>query len=228
MKVRQTEVSEADRASASIFFDALTRYWDLSEAKALDMFARTGELTVTNYRDAVAEIDLWELNPEHEPALRKFEPNDLKIGCSYQHLDTCEKKYDFIVVDTPQGIHSDHLGMTHVEHFDVLRSLTRIMEERCIVVLYVNMAPYNRDEEGSHGYDEYDEYDFEAWMEYRADVFGTDGLVVESQALKTYEDIFLSMGYVVRNVLMVPCFSDAPGREPYAFRLALDVVLMGV
>ena len=69
MKVREVRVSDADQKSAKILFDTLKSFYDLSKSTALDMFARTGDLTVKNYADDVYELDLWELGSEHLPAL---------------------------------------------------------------------------------------------------------------------------------------------------------------
>jgi hypothetical protein len=222
MKVRQIDVSDADCRSAEIFFRAVTSYWDLSKSHALDMFARNGALTVTNYIDHVRSLDLWELNPEHEHDLIDWMPDEIKIGCSYKHLEECDKQYDFIVIDTPQGIHNDWQGVPHTEHFDVLCKLPKIMADRCIVVVYVNMAPYDKNVEGSQGYDEYEEYDFQKWMEIRADFYENEGLVTEAVAISTYELLFEKHLFVMKNMLLVPCFSDVPGKEPYAFRLAME------
>jgi hypothetical protein len=223
VKVRQVEVSKADSKSAEIFFHALTSYYDLSEANALDMFARTGALTVTNYFYHVEGLDVWELNPDHQSDLEAFSPDEVKIGCSYKHLEECDKQYDLIVVDTPQGLHSDWQGVVHAEHFGVLSKLSRIMAERCIVVLYVNMAPYDKAHHGSQGYDEYEEYNFSEWMRLREDFYEGDFVVTEAQALAVYEKLFEAHGYCMKSALMIPCFSDVPGLEPYAFRLAIEV-----
>ena len=222
MKVRQVEVTDSDRISAQIFFQALCQFYDLSEAQALDMFARTGDLTVSNYKPWVKEIDCWELNPEHESALRALDVNDIKIGCSYKTMEECEKQYDLIVIDTPQGIHSDWQGVPQVEHFGVLNKVAKLMKDRCLIVLYVNMYPYNKEEVGSVGYDEYDEYNFENWMEVRKDFYEEFSPITEATALAAYELFFEAHDYVVKSVMLIPCLSDTGG-EPYAFRVALDL-----
>ena len=54
MQVRTVNVSDADGRSAELFFDALTGFYDLSKARALDMFARTGQQTVSKYAPSIA------------------------------------------------------------------------------------------------------------------------------------------------------------------------------
>lgn len=223
MKIREVDTTEADRTSAEVFFRALSRMWDLKKVDALDMFARNGQLTVSRYGHKVKNLDLWELAEEHRKSLENFQPRDVRIGCSYSTLSRCHRKYGLIVIDTPQGVHSNYAGVARYEHFDVLSEIGTIMDDQCIIVLYVNKMPYNKKEMGSHGYDQYSEYDYEAWMKARAQFYGGDGRqITEEEALAAYRLKMVSQKYWVDQVLMVPCFSDVPGYLPYAFRLALS------
>lgn len=226
MKVRQTDVSDADKQSAKVFFDAMFSFWDLSKAKTLDAFARNGQLTVENCVGRVGSLECWELGPEHEEALRKHTDN-VKIGCSYTRMGLMSSAgdYDLIVVDTPQGLHRSDLGDVCCEHFDFLKLAARHLSVGGIIVLYCNKAPYNKEESGSQGYDEYAEYSFPDWMERRMEYYDSPtGMVSEDKMIKTYRDVLRREGRAVRRILMVPCFSDVPGKEPYAFRLALEVL----
>jgi len=223
MQVRQVQVSDADCESAKLFFSALTGFFDFSAVDALDMFARTGALTVVNYFHSVANFDVWELRPEHKDALEKYMPRDIRIGCSYQTLVTCVRRYGLIVIDTPQGLHTGYDGVVHTEHFEILQRLSSIMADRCVVVVYVNKRPYNKQHVGSHGYDHYDEYDFNEWMENR-EVFYGDAYVTDARALTAYERVFRGMGRAIANVVSVPCYSDVGELSPYAYRLAMEVV----
>jgi hypothetical protein len=223
MKIREVDTTGADQRSAGIFFGALSQMWDLSQVDALDMFARNGQLTVKQYFHRVKTLDVWELAPEHRDDLRKFCPREIKIGCSYSTLSRCEKQYGLIVVDTPQGVHSDYAGVPRYEHFDVLARIGKIMADRCVVVLYVNKKPYDRKELGSHGYDSYDEYDFEEWMRVRHRFYETEPRqIYEEEALEAYRLRLVGQGFWVEQTLLVPCFSDVGGYDPYAFRLALS------
>lgn len=225
MKVREVRVSDADQKSAKILFDTLKSFYDLSKSTALDMFARTGDLTVKNYVDDVYELDLWELGSEHLPALLRFGARDVYIGCSYKRLEDTKRTYDLIIVDTPQGCHHDYQNNIHTEHFGVLERIGKLVNQKAIVVLYCNRDPYNKDEVGSQGYDEYAEYNFEAWSEARMDFFQTDSnKMTTAEMLSGYEKRLAQFGLEVVNTVVVPCYSDVPGKEPYAFRAAFEVV----
>ena len=146
MQVRTVNVSDADGKSAQLFFDALTGFYDLSDAVALDMFARNGQLTVSKYADKVREVDAWELSAEHREALFAISDKveNVTIGCSYLGALTARRRYDMIVIDSPQGAHRDFSGSIRFEHFYALQQLKRLAKDRCIVVLYVNKEPYNK------------------------------------------------------------------------------------
>ena len=225
MKIVQFDVSQSDFQSAHIFFTALRSFYDLREVEVLDMFARNGQLTVTNYLEHVGAVDCWELMPEHRQALQAFKPREIKIGCSYLHLQEATRQYGMVVIDTPQGIHTDLLGHPHIEHFDVLRRIKPVLADRAIIVLYVNKAPYDRDTEGEHGYDTYASYDFKRWMHERQNFYHIDDgrHLTEEQALSAYRRILKLQGFDVCNVVSTPCYSDVPGKPPYAYRLALEV-----
>ena len=169
MQVRTVNVSDADGKSAQLFFDALTGFYDLSEARALDMFARNGQLTVSKYAGKVRDVAAWELGPEHEQALLALGPNvAVKIGCSYLTASWKDARYDLIVIDSPQGAHKDYMGSGALRALRRHPARARLAKDRCIVVLYVNRAPYDKNVDGDFGYDQYEEYDFKAWMEARA------------------------------------------------------------
>jgi len=222
LSIREVNCTKADQLSAVAFFDSLTAMYDFKESVALDMFARTGDLTVVNYQDHVKELHLWELMPEHRGALVSRNPTSLQIGCSYETAEKCFTKYDLIVVDSPQGVHSDAEGRVHFEHFDVVRDiLPRLCSESCVIVLYVNKSPYNKDIVGSHGYDKYSEYDYSSWMQARELFYGASQ-ITEEVAIQAYR-VAIGSWAKVEQVLMVPCFSDVSTLEPYAFRLALKI-----
>jgi hypothetical protein len=227
MDIRLVDVSEADIASARIFFNVLTEYYDTSEFSVLDMFARNGQLTIDNYKGKVKRVEAWELMEQHREALDAKKVDSICIGCSYQTAKIKEGKYDMIVIDTPQGIHTSFDGKQCVEHLSAIESALPLTKDNCIIVLYVNKKPYNKDEYGSHGYDEYSEYNYKLWMDHRKQFYQTgDGNITEAQAIISYTALLSGFGYNVKNVIAVPCFSDVAGIEPYAFRLALEITKM--
>lgn len=219
-------IDAADFKAASIFYETVTNFWDLSEVDALDAFARDGSLTVCNYFDSVRGLDLWEFQPEMENALRAYDPTDVIIGDSFRTVVDHDKKYGFIVVDTPQGLYNGG-GMTTAEHFDFINLMDTVMEDRCVVVLYVNSKPYNKNEIGSYGREDYpDTYDFDKWMAMRQEFYHLEALgaeVTPEIAIKTYRRVFRNLGFSLETVLLGPCYSFAPGL-PKSFRLALELV----
>lgn len=224
MLIRQHDVTEADKKSAETFFSALNQTFDLKNMDVLDAFARNGQLTVSSYCRDVKSVTCWELSPEHEVSLRQY-TDKVKIGDSYAYMSDAilaKEKWDCIVIDTPQGLHSDSLGRTHAEHFKFLEMSLGALRNRGIVVLYVNKRPYDKNVLGSHGYDQYSEYNFADWMAIRESFYGS--VNVDTQyALEAYSTLLFHSGWVVENVLVVPCSSDVPDYKPYAFRLALEV-----
>lgn len=231
MKVRETNVSESDKHSARVFFDALTAFYDTTTWEVLDAFARNGQLTVPNYMHKVMNrIDMWELGAEHLPALKDLQSQmeaagSITIGDSYSLAAHCRRKYDMVVIDTPQGLHHDSIGAVHVEHFDFLTTtLQCLLKDRGVVVLYCNHSPYNKEVVGSQGYDEYAEYDFEKWMAARRQFYHAEPIGLSEWAmLRAYSKRVERLGFGVVQSFMIPCFSDVPGKLPYAFRLALEV-----
>lgn len=226
MKIRQLSVSESDRLSAKLLFGGLKEYYDFNQFSALDAFARNGQLTVSQYASHVRRVECWELGQEHEEALRR-QTDWVRIGCSYslcREAASRGEKYDLIVIDTPQGLHRDSEGEVHTEHFDFLDQSVAIMEDRCLVVLYVNKRPYDKSLFGSHGYDEYNEYDFAQWMKSRTSYYGQSTHLEEENVLWVYRGRMRMRGRRIDQVWMTPCLSDVPGYAPYAFRLAMEVV----
>lgn len=226
MQVKETNATVADKLSAQILFQDLAKFTPLADMKVLDAFARNGQLTIDSYSPYVpkSNITAWELGIEHtEDLLKKAET--VLIGDSYSFLDSAVEaglKYDMVVIDTPQGLHKDAKGFVHTEHFDFLAKSLELLSDNAVIVLYVNKAPYNKEDVGSHGYDEYTEYDFQAWMNKRIDYYGSVN-ITEDQALGRYRRLLQHWGFKMTQVILTPCFSDVPGRLPYSFRLALSV-----
>jgi len=220
----QKDKVNADEDSSKEFFSLLKSYYDLKNYSVLDMFARTGDVTVKHYAKDVKSFDLWEYDPKFTHSLLEWEPSNLHIGCSYEGVTLTTNKYDMIVVDTPQGSHEDYMEQIHYEHFDILDKAKPLMNSRCLVVLYCNKRPYDRAKVGHYGYDEYKSYDFQKWMEARKIFYQADPEnTTEWQMLRAYTDLFKS-SHIVEKVVLTPCHSDVPGIDPYGFRLALELI----
>ena len=164
------------------------------------------------------------MNPQHASDLYKF-TQQVSIGDSYALAEGAilsGKRWDMIVIDTPQGLHADSKYGLHCEHFDFFRLSLMMLKDRGLLVLYVNKHPYNKDVVGDHGYDLYDCYSYDTWMEKRRVFYGSD-TITEDMAIRTYREQINAAGMRLQSVLVVPCFSDVQGLEPYAFRLALSI-----
>lgn len=245
MQVKTVDATTADQLSAKLLFRTL---FDLSEVywpeldkkdlavRVLEPFARNGQLTIKSYSDDYRVcIEAWELSKEHQKALAAIpEVYSVTIGCSYQSLEKYwdrlqEVPPDLIVIDTPQGIHTDGYGKKHAEHFDFLEKCLKLYAKSGgVIVLYVNTDPYDARQVGEHGYDTYKEYDFAEWMSarekfYRSTPVNKAGDARPVAALSAYEDMATYFGLRMSHPLMIPCMSDVPGKAPYAFRLAFRV-----
>src|SRR4051812_38099350 len=141
------DIDEADQLGSDIFFTAFDgMYGNVMPAWfCLEMFARDGSLTMGRYINFVRSVEAWELDERHTGALSKMRPRNLITGqCSYELLKICERKFDFIMIDSPQGIYPDGKEELHTEHFDIIPRMRHIMRDACVVGLYVNKEPYDR------------------------------------------------------------------------------------
>lgn len=211
-------VDAMDHRGADLFFNALAQCGNLAERNAVDMFARDGILTVARYFDKVNSLELWELNPDFKKALEEVPRADVTIGDSYETVQSSPSLFDFIVVDSPQGIYPTSIGVV-AEHFQFLPLMKDVMAEDCLVVVYVNKSPYVRDAIGNFGRDRYEDHDHVKWMQMRRDFYGDD-VITEEQALAAYRRVFAAMDRKIDRFLMTPCWDDHPGLPP-SFRLAM-------
>ena len=61
-------------------------------------------------------------------------------------------------------------------------------------------------------------------MDARNEFFGSgDTNKSTGDMLSAYEDRLHEFGLTVVNTIVVPCYSDVPGKAPYAFRVAFEV-----
>ena len=232
MQVKTTNATVADKLSAQTLFAAMFDLRELFWPKqkkitVLDAFARNGQLTVASYvwRGGVF-VDAWELGREHKKELQILGCQKVEIGCSYARVEVALSeglRYDMIVIDTPQGLHKSADGQVRVEHFSFLPECLPLLGEGGVLVLYVNTDPYDARKEGEHGYDTYAEYDFKKWMTARLAWYGTNKLTI-GKALDAYRRHLEGFGYKMTSTMTIPCLSDVPGKDPYAFRLAMRVV----
>jgi hypothetical protein len=171
------------------------------------------------------QLECWELNPDHEYRLWQL-TDKVKIGDSYklaQEAIEKEKAYDLIIVDIPQGLHSSSDGRVHAEHFDFLPLAFELLSDEGFIVFNLNRKPYNRDEKGSHGYDEYQEYNYKTWMEKRLEFYGFAYTGHEEMFLSVYRKKAYEAGFVVKSFLMVPALPNVTGLEIYTSTVAMHL-----
>ena len=114
----------------------------LSEASALELFAREGDWQTVSYAPYVKTLEAWEFNPQFYEGLRRNLPHaKIKITDTWKEIKTISQKYDLIVADAPQGIY----GATgeYCDHFGLLPDIFRIANNGCVVIFNVNVEPYD-------------------------------------------------------------------------------------
>ena len=79
--------------------------FSLSEADALELFAREGDWQTVSYASHVKTIEAWEIDSQFHEALKRNLPYaKIKITDTWKEIKTTPRKYDLIVADAPQGI----------------------------------------------------------------------------------------------------------------------------
>jgi hypothetical protein len=109
--------------------DLQARGVDVRRLRALDVFGWTGERLTMRYAPLVKSIDVWEIDPTFEPALRRNVPNaDVTITDSYEEIKRTDRTYDLVVVD---NFH------TPDEHFRLFPHIFRVLSDDAVLVLRV-------------------------------------------------------------------------------------------
>src|SRR3954471_22628392 len=76
---------------------------------ALEAFAYTGAWQARAYKQYPAYHEAWEIEPACKPDLEKNLPNaTIKITNSFEEVLRCKTKFDFINVDTHQGMYGPY------------------------------------------------------------------------------------------------------------------------
>lgn len=107
---------------------------DVAALDTLEMFGRDGLDHSTTYADRVRTLEVWEIDENLHPRLRKNLPKaSIRITDSYAEITQTAKRFDLIVVDNPIGAYG-----AHFEHFDLFPDeVFRIARDGCILVLNV-------------------------------------------------------------------------------------------
>jgi len=116
-----------------VFRELRKRDVNPGDLHALEVFGREGDWQTQYYARDVSTLDVWEINPEYETALRQNLPDaELKITDSYEEMRNTSRRYNLIVVDNQFSFSGEHC-----EHFDFFPDIFRICMDLTILVLRV-------------------------------------------------------------------------------------------
>ena len=105
------------------------------------MSARDGDWHTQVYFPRVKSLELWEIEPACLSKLQKNLPGSkIKITNSFDEIKLSTCQYDFIVVDNPQSVYGNSL---YCEHFELFPHIFRRLKNEGIMILNVNVQPYN-------------------------------------------------------------------------------------
>jgi hypothetical protein len=76
------------------------RRLDLSRMDALELFGGRGDMITQDYAPYVRSLEIWEIDPACESALREHFPlAEVKITDTYEEIKRCARKFDLVVAD---------------------------------------------------------------------------------------------------------------------------------
>jgi len=102
----------------------------VADLRALECFAFDGHMHTLDYATLVSALEVWEINPIHETALRRtFPAAVVHITDTYRQVEECTDRFSLIVVDN-SPVHGGH-----TEHFDLLPRVFRLAADECYMVL---------------------------------------------------------------------------------------------
>jgi hypothetical protein len=114
----------------------INSHYTLKGCTALEPFAYTGALQAVAYRKYPAYHEAWEINEWCRPHLERNLPGAvIRITDSFQEILRCDKKFNFINVDTHQAVFGNYC-----ENFEIYPLLFRVMQNECVVNL--NVIPH--------------------------------------------------------------------------------------
>lgn len=113
--------------------DKINKHYPLKDCIALEAFAYTGALQARAYRHFPDYHEAWEIAADCKTQLEKNLPGaTVRITDSFEEIRRCDKKFNFINVDTMQGIFGNYC-----ENFEFYPLMFRVMADECIVNLNV-------------------------------------------------------------------------------------------
>jgi len=164
---------------------------DIGSCRAVELFGRSGEWHTLFYADLVRTLDIWEIDSAYLPALEtNFPAATLKITDSFEEIKRTPKRFDLIVADNPQSIYGER---RYCEHFELFPDVFRVANDRCVILLDVNIKPYQF-EKGSE------------WWSRRQAFYRTEtpDLLDLGKISPTYDDLCQSSGFTLDWSFTVP------------------------
>jgi len=121
--------------------------FNLSDADAVEVFARQGDWHTVDYFPLVRSLEVWEIDEVHLSALRRNLPGaQVRQVNSIEYASAIENQasFDFIVIDNPQSVFG--ISGEYCEHFDLIDTVPGMLRSDGVVVFNVNIEPFNYDE----------------------------------------------------------------------------------
>lgn len=169
--------------------DAINKRFPLKGCSALEAFAYTGAWQARAYRLWPAYHEAWEIDESCRAELKRNLPGaNIKITNSFDEIKKCDKKFDFINVDTHQGIFGEYC-----ENFEFFPLLFRVAKDEVMVNL--NVMPFAAEKwRRRYGTLFSDEH-----LARRAAFYGTDHPenITLQEMLSTYGRIASEKGYEI-------------------------------
>jgi hypothetical protein len=109
------------------------RELSLGRMDALELFGGRGDMITQDYAPYVRSLEIWEIDPACEVALRKrFPLAKIKITDTYEEIKKCTRKFDLVVADAwPRPFNG------HCEHFDLFPDVFRVLLPFAVLILNV-------------------------------------------------------------------------------------------
>jgi len=177
---------------------------DMKSLDALEFYAREGDWQTVVYANKVKSLEAWEINPQYLPALRSNIPHArIRICDSYLYGAHCANRFDFIVLDNPQGLFGDELN--YCEHFEALPVALRLLNQYGFLIFNINWAPFDLSSQSD-------------WANRRNKFYqrsDTNVLSIHDFILPFYDSYFCERGYTVQRRFYQPRNNEYLGYAIY-------------
>ncbi|MEM2582663.1 MAG: hypothetical protein QXD09_07700 [Candidatus Caldarchaeum sp.] len=106
---------------------------NLKSLHALELFGGRGDQTTRDYAPYVGQLEIWEIDPNCETALRKAFPNaTIRITDSFEEIKKTPKKFDLVIADAWPRVFGNYC-----EHFELFPNIFRILSPTSILIFNV-------------------------------------------------------------------------------------------